>query len=138
MIHPEICDLAPDVELRLFGPSADVILTTDTSGVATFDGAGRYQIEAVTEIEDRDFCGFQTQSGEITELLTLSTTSTRSHSKPSTATPEPDGRRPDRSGGTSRYPQAHVANWKPSKNPAPRRSVWLGAIEEVYPTVAAC
>ncbi len=71
VIHPEICDLAPDVELRLFGPSADVILTTDTSGVATFDGAGSYQIEAVTEIEDRDFCGFQTQSGEITELLTL-------------------------------------------------------------------
>jgi hypothetical protein len=71
VIDPEICDPAPDVELRLFGPSAEIILTTDTRGVATYDGTGRYQIEAVSEIEDRDFCGFQTPSGDIPESLAL-------------------------------------------------------------------
>jgi hypothetical protein len=73
VIDPELCDLAPDVDLRLFGPSAEIVITSDASGIATFDGEGEFQLEAVSDLEDRDFCGFHTGSGDTTSTLTLDT-----------------------------------------------------------------
>lgn len=75
VIGPELCELAPDVDLRLFGPSAEIVLTSDTNGVATFDGEGTFQIEPVTELSDRVFCSFQiTESSGSVESLTLDPT----------------------------------------------------------------
>lgn len=71
VIDPAICDLAPNVDLRLYGPSAEVILTTDAKGVATFDGVGEFQIEPITPLDDRVFCTFEPASGAIGESLTL-------------------------------------------------------------------
>ncbi len=71
VIGPEFCDLAPNVDLRLFGPSAEIILTSDANGIATFDGEGAFQIEPVSELDDRVFCAFQTDSNENTDQLTL-------------------------------------------------------------------
>ena len=71
VIHPELCDLAPNVELRLFSPSAEFVLTTDANGIATFDGEGTFQIEAVSELEDRVFCSFQPSSDAASGSLTL-------------------------------------------------------------------
>lgn len=74
VIDPELCDPAPNVDLRLFSPSAELILTSDANGIATFDGEGAFQIEPVSELDDRVFCTFQTDTNENTDLLTLDLT----------------------------------------------------------------
>ena len=71
IIDPELCDLAPDVEFRLFSPSAEIVLTSDADGIATFDGQGEFQMEPVSELDDRVFCGFQTSTDQVTGPLTL-------------------------------------------------------------------
>ncbi len=71
VIGPEICDLAPNVDLRLFSPSAEIILTTDASGIAIFDGEGEYSIELVSELKDRVTCGILTPDGAPGSTLTL-------------------------------------------------------------------
>jgi hypothetical protein len=71
IIDPELCDRAADVDLRLFSPSAELRITSGANGIATFDGAGTYQIEPVSILEDRVFCGFHTDTGEQVDSLTL-------------------------------------------------------------------
>lgn len=71
VIGPEACDPAPNVELRLFSPSAEIILTSDANGVATFDGEGDFQIELVSELDDRVTCGVFTPDGAPIPSLTL-------------------------------------------------------------------
>ena len=71
VIDPELCDLAPNVDLRLSGPSAEIIIATDANGVATFDGVGTFQIEPVSDLDDRVFCSFLTGSGDAAGTLTL-------------------------------------------------------------------
>ncbi len=71
VIDPELCDLAPNVELRLFSPSAEITITSDANGIATFDGAGEFQIEPVSALEDRVFCGFQPATNSANDALTL-------------------------------------------------------------------
>lgn len=72
VIDPELCDRAPGVELRLVGPSAGITITADDSGVATFDGEGVYELEPISELEDRDFCGFYDDTGNAPDLVDLS------------------------------------------------------------------
>ena len=71
VIGPEVCDPAPNVELRLFSPSAEIILTSDANGVATFDGEGDFQIELVSELDDRVTCGIFAPDGVPSSSLTL-------------------------------------------------------------------
>ena len=71
VIDPELCELAPNVELRLFNPSAEFILTTDENGVATFDGTGDYTIEFVSELPDRVTCGIFVPDGPRSSTVTL-------------------------------------------------------------------
>ena len=71
VIDPQLCEIPPNVDLRLFSPSAEILLTTDVDGVATFDGEGVFQIEARSELDDRVFCGFHTDSGDTADAFTL-------------------------------------------------------------------
>ena len=71
VIDPAVCDLVPNVDLRLFGSSAGIVITSDENGIATFDGEGEYQIEAITELADRDFCGFESDLSGSGDLLIL-------------------------------------------------------------------
>lgn len=60
VIDPAICDLAAGVTFELTsvtGIGSEQIVT-GANGVATFDGAGDYRIEAVSELPDREFCSF--------------------------------------------------------------------------------
>ena len=55
VLGSDICDLAPNVEFAITSQSTTQQITTGPDGIVTFDGTGDYQIEAVTELEDRDF-----------------------------------------------------------------------------------
>lgn len=58
-IGPDQCDLAPSVQFTLTSPDGTVAdLITNASGIATFDGAGLYHLEAVSTLENREFCTF--------------------------------------------------------------------------------
>lgn len=71
VIGPDVCEPAPGVELRLFSASAEVLITADANGIATFDGEGTFEIEPVSELEERVFCSFQTASSDVVDVLTL-------------------------------------------------------------------
>ncbi len=72
VIGPDLCDLAPDVEFALTNSTGTVEhLTTDSNGVATFDGNGAYHLEAISTLENRVFCGFDPHSTTSGADLTL-------------------------------------------------------------------
>ena len=63
VIDPNLCDPAPGIDLRLSNPSAEVIVTSDTNGIATFDGAGTYTVEAISDLPERTTCGIYNPGG---------------------------------------------------------------------------
>lgn len=71
IIDPELCERAPDVELRLSDASAEIIITANANGIATFDGTGDYQIEAVSELDDRVTCGILSGTSNVDGPITL-------------------------------------------------------------------
>ena len=71
IIDAALCDLAPDVELRLSSPNFEIALTSDADGVATFEGQGEFQLEPVSTLDDRVFCGFHSSSDPVATPLTL-------------------------------------------------------------------
>lgn len=71
VLDPEICEPAAQIDLRLFNPDADIIITTDGNGVATFDGTGGYTIELVSTLPDRVTCGIHTPGGASGTLVIL-------------------------------------------------------------------
>lgn len=71
VIDPAICEPAADVDLRLSNPSAEIVITSDENGIATFDGEGEFLIEPVTDLPDRVFCAVQAGPAETPNPLTL-------------------------------------------------------------------
>lgn len=60
IIDAALCDLAAGVEFAITGADGSVAqITTDASGIATFEGTGDFQIEAITAFPDRDVCAFE-------------------------------------------------------------------------------
>lgn len=72
VIGPGLCDLAPAVEFALTDSSGTVEhLTTDANGIATFDESGTYHLEAISTLENREFCGFDPHTPTSGADLTL-------------------------------------------------------------------
>lgn len=71
VIDPGLCDPAPGVDLRLSNASAEIVITSDAHGIASFDGSGTFQIEALSELDDRVFCSFLSETAGAVDSLTL-------------------------------------------------------------------
>jgi hypothetical protein len=60
VIGPGMCDLAPNVTFTIVDAAGNAEqFTTGADGIATFDGAGAYQISPTSELPDRNFCAFE-------------------------------------------------------------------------------
>lgn len=72
VIGPGLCDLAPNVEFALTDSAGTVEhLMTGANGIATFDGSGAYHLEAISTLENREFCGFDPHTTTAGADLTL-------------------------------------------------------------------
>lgn len=73
VIGPGMCELAAGIEFELIDSTGAVAgqLITGADGVATFDGAGDYQLVAISEVDDRVFCAYEPYDLAANGQLTL-------------------------------------------------------------------